>query len=337
MKKYIKIKLLFALLAIFCAITQVKLFAQPNLAVDIAKYWHYRDRLKYFWIPEFEPAFQGDGLIAGIRNQVGNNLPQDLNYNEEAVYMGYFMGVLATEYYLLNSNHQNTDETLNDLYIVLNAYEDDMDACEQDCYRLSYGNVDGFFVRSRIDDNFLSFPYYSQTNKDALNDGLNKDETFSSGSFSGLEPGQPGYITSVSPKRHTGGCEVMSQDESIGLLMGLALVAEEIPSGTIVQGFDIHGMATDIATRIVKYIGSGSYYNLGGEPYGYCGLQYFDGLAFEGWWHIYDPNCNYIGDDSGGDALAYSWGFYMAAQNISLRTSYDFYYNLEAAQVYGKM
>jgi hypothetical protein len=302
-----------------------KIIAQPTheqLSAAVNKYWHYRDRLKYFWVPSVSNP--GDGLVAGIRNtisaypwddQTQGDRGLNFEFGEEAVYMGYFLGVLATEYYILSINNKNTDQTLTDIYYLLNAYILNMDECEVECYGLSANSFDGYFVRGGFPDDYFSLgDPYSTTNLDKLNVGLTPNNIFNSstgmfdGSYPGapsLNPGQPGWANHMTPTRINGhGCEPMSQDQAIGLLTGLALVAKFIPEGLpvydnnqLLSGFDINLTAKEITYKIVHRIA----YTL------------HDGFYFK----IIDPAGDYIGTSSGGNAYYLSRGFVFAATFIT--------------------
>ena len=80
------------------------------------KYWYYRDRLKYFVMPGDAP---GQSIVAGARNMsIEEGLGcMTLKYPQPHTTMGYYIGVLATEYRLLIDNGQwvEANATLLDL------------------------------------------------------------------------------------------------------------------------------------------------------------------------------------------------------------------------------
>ncbi len=313
--------------------------SNEQLSTAIDKYWHYRDRLKYFWVPS--ASGEGDGLVAGIRNQINvvgiepqySSLYSD--YGEEAVYMGYFLGVLATEYQLLHSSGQNTDKTITDIYYLLNAYIHTMDESEMDCYGISSNSIDGFFTRGGFPPDYLTqYNPYPTTNLERLNEGLNNSNILDNdnpGTWIGLKPGQPGIISYTNQVRSNGGgCEPMSQDEAVGLLTGLALIVKFVPEGLSVYdngqlvtiydynsqsnvGFDVHLMAAKIAYYIISKIAYDEvcYRLLLGE---YLCVNFL----------ITDPNGDYIGDHNGGDAIALAQGFVDAGVFITGLPSYYF-------------
>ncbi|MFH0867498.1 MAG: T9SS type A sorting domain-containing protein [Bacteroidota bacterium] len=342
MKKYHYIKSIVLLVLIFIVVYPVKIYAQSiklndsPIATAIAKYWHYRERLKYFVVPG---DTYGGGLIAGIRNTINYGQLNDddvntvcgasnLDFQEEAVYLGYYLGVLATEYKLLSDQNANYNKTLTDMYYALNAYIEHMDKCEMLCYEKPHNYYDGFFVRSYFSyttgyipcpspitpnpDYFMALDNHLQT----FNEGLNyKDNHWydngTSSGFAGLVPGQPGFVESVTPSGWEHNCEPMSQDQAIGILTGLALVAHLVPQGltvykndgTLVTAFDLHDKAQEIAELIIKYLGS--------DPYS-CS----DG-TIQNNWRIYEPGCVLLDQDHGGNTWPFSWGFASAGEAIT--------------------
>ena len=96
-----------------------------QLSTDMVKYWYYRDRLnKYFVIPG---GNDGESEIVCVRNKMVGlstlNEFKNLDYGQHATYQGYYIGLLATEYYLLKENNQLIDaaKTLNELDMAINA------------------------------------------------------------------------------------------------------------------------------------------------------------------------------------------------------------------------
>ncbi|MEI6123415.1 MAG: hypothetical protein WCQ95_07275 [Bacteroidota bacterium] len=100
MRNKVKMLLLFLFLLIDCAYTQ----NPHDDYINQQKYWYYRERLKYFVEPSTEP---GESQMAGLRNRNSNT--SNINYGQHSIYFGYYLGVLATEYYLLHKNGQYAD------------------------------------------------------------------------------------------------------------------------------------------------------------------------------------------------------------------------------------
>ena len=81
----------------------------PQTAENLVKYWNYRDRLKYFVVTGDK---YGESQIICVRNRVyaegdvDNSESEAADFGQHGVHTGYYLGVLATEYYLLNKNGQ---------------------------------------------------------------------------------------------------------------------------------------------------------------------------------------------------------------------------------------
>jgi len=85
---------------IFCVFSQSE-------SENHEKYWYYRNRLKYFVKPGIGPGYS---CVGSIRNRYNG---QHMSFGgDQVIELGWYTGVLATEYKLLNNNNQNTEETL---------------------------------------------------------------------------------------------------------------------------------------------------------------------------------------------------------------------------------
>lgn len=99
--------------------TCLNLFAQDEIS-NLKKYWYYRNRLKYFVYPGTE---RGESIIATMRNnwRLEDNIDRwdfiQITENPLRI-MGYYIGMLATEYKLLSDNNQNTTNTYNELKLA---------------------------------------------------------------------------------------------------------------------------------------------------------------------------------------------------------------------------
>ena len=99
-----------------------------QISSDMMKYWFYRNRMNnYFVIPGEK---QGESQIIAIRNIIdasndmhNRELNANVDYGQHGKYTGLYLGVLATEYYLLNKNGQYLDaaKTQDELYKALYA------------------------------------------------------------------------------------------------------------------------------------------------------------------------------------------------------------------------
>jgi len=124
MKNKVFIKIL--LLIVFLSNIQLS-FSQ--VSADLMKYWYYRNRLKYFVVNGNKV---GEGQIVCIRNRMGCDPRIDnpdgkggnVDWGQPGKHDGYYIGVLATEYYLLEQNGQDTDaaHTLTELQNALTTF-----------------------------------------------------------------------------------------------------------------------------------------------------------------------------------------------------------------------
>ena len=225
--------------------------AQINMNNLEEKYWFYRERLKYFVIngPGTE---QGDCMVADKRTST-------LSYGQHATYFGYYLGVLATEYYLLNIYGQDASSTYNELNNALDAYIYQLDMFEEkDATCNKSSNYDGFFIRNSMHSTSSSaFDYLTnhhtngKTHFEILNEDLCSTEVWTNGIST-----KPGYATTVEysnydhgdPNNDDSAMQYVSQDEIIGLLKGLVLVV-----GAFSENSAICQKAKDIGTKIILY------------------------------------------------------------------------------------
>ncbi len=221
----------------------------------LLKYWYYRDRLKHFVVPGEK---RGEGDMAGIRNRMGEGGPlTNIDFGQNSVYNGYYLGTLATEYRLLmnGGNYSDAEKTEKQIVYALRFFYNYLDRCEHFWNSTNLNN--GFFVRRDVPRDFLlssSYNGYTSPNNQMFNgqrnhvDILNADLTSDASNFVGrsgnnpahwgldkpLPPGHPGWLTE-DQQSIQGWTPIedpapqdpefyMSQDEVIGYLMGLALI-----------------------------------------------------------------------------------------------------------------
>ncbi len=108
-------------------------FSQRVLNIEAERYWYYRDRLKYFVMPGTEP---GQSILFSIRNpsyDQWDGTTKTIQTVQPRMMMGFYVGLLATEYKLLNDNGQTSSasKTLTELNLALDALIR-MDKCEDD-------------------------------------------------------------------------------------------------------------------------------------------------------------------------------------------------------------
>jgi len=202
-----------------------------------------------------------------------------MDVDQPRMMMGFYIGMLATEYKLLKDNGQllSAYETLNELNLALDALIR-MDKCEDDIpWYYNYETMDGFFIREDIPS--IMTPemedYFNQDldlsissiNQALVQPGLptmikgnhvrsTRRFEASNSYFTqhpGFEPDWQNYLSDNSVywdywKRQ----KFVSQDELVGMLMGLALVVK------CVDDQPTKDKAIDIGGKSVSYtLGNG--------------------------------------------------------------------------------
>ncbi len=185
-------------------------------------------------------------------------------WGDATVWLGEYIGVLATEYAVFQLLGMDTSETLEDLYFALAAF-DRLDLTADTHFGVE-PRLDGFFQRDDVPADFH----------------LNPD-----GSYRFPRDDDPflGYECVKS----TASCGEMSiqdgsfesQDQAIGMMTGLTLVALLVPDGVQVRGEDVRHEARAQIHRIVHSLQSHS-------------------------WHVTAPDGTSPPDRWGGNALAFS-------------------------------
>lgn len=281
-----------------------------NYDLNNKKYWLYRERLQYFVVND-NPANEGVGCVASERNSWG---AQTIAYGQHLTNFGYYLGVLASEYALLKKQGINADSTEKELENALNSYIR-LDNCEKsERWGLLENKFDGFFMREDVPYNFL------EKYGDKLNFGLDSASTVFKTKY-GL--GYPAFINEIYSydkrcKMYINGRDtwnprlnIISQDEAIGLLMGLALVKKLMPDSSYSCK-----TAKLITKTLINHIRNNNE-SLGPKH-----------------WMIYKPNGELVDYDLGGDARAYSYGFAKAAEFITEEPIDSFYSSYEKRRSY---
>jgi hypothetical protein len=121
---------------------------------NLKKYWNYRERLKLFVVPGDKP---GESLVAAIRNYYDPITKSSigLSFGQQRAYLGFYIGVLATEYKILADSGLDFSNTLNELDLAINACIR-LDTCEnKPPWNLLKAKYDGFFMREDVPSNFI--------------------------------------------------------------------------------------------------------------------------------------------------------------------------------------
>ncbi|MFN7013243.1 MAG: 3-coathanger stack domain-containing protein, partial [Bacteroidia bacterium] len=230
----------------------ILIFRDSNSQTHTQKYWHYRDRFFNGFV------IMGDGLgysnVCDIRNSDSreNNITKIYHVGQQSIYMGWYIGVLATEYALLKQRGLSTEKTLTELYYALktvyrldelsgqappvnetNNFPNNEPYCPQlVSQQLSPDGLNGFFIRDDTPYQFID-PTVSPQRYNQINQRIND---FNYGEVEKIESD---YITGnkhwdqlTQDSTYKDGksyAKEMSQDELYHLMMGLALVKHFIP------------------------------------------------------------------------------------------------------------
>ena len=295
------------------------LFSQTPLDPNLDKYWHYRARLlKYFMVVGPD---QGESLPAGARNSDGSKM----SWGDGPVYLGYYIGVLSTEWQLLKQSNQTTDQTLTELYYAMNAIRRLDIQADKEWEGFMYAadpapeRMNGFMLRDDVPLNF--FEKHPELNTVCTQFGFNtadgtpgRDTSINS-NWSGIHI----YPDDLNKRAVTkmDNCDSSyfsaSFDNLIQLIMGLALLERSIDPGNItftdtylsnINGFPTTSSANFVdssrlyTTLITNYMKQGEFRS--GEP-----------------WLLHYPDGNEICVKEGGHPIAYAYGIAKSAQYIT--------------------
>jgi hypothetical protein len=215
------------------------------------KYWYYKSRLNN----DFIKVGLGSGESIPCQIRGANNLTHTfygapntlMDWGDASSYLGYYIGTLAMEYYLLQQNNQNTAKVSHELFCALNAVN-----------RIDYVGetffggtplLNGYFVRDDvpidfIKNNYQHFNYYDNgangTSGNNLGKGFNSKfqygaDTANSSriSWERWKWGNPpddlphDFMTTQDPH---GPIPEMSQDQAYAIILGLAFVKKFVPT-----------------------------------------------------------------------------------------------------------
>ena len=202
--------------------------------------------------------------VLGIGNNPGYSLPAAERQNKKStikwadatIFLGHYIGVLATEFYILSEKQQATDKTIEELYYALSTlYRLDYKAetyYYQEDSSAGTALLNGFFVRDDISN--ISKQEYTKLNSQSQ---LLEVKNFES-DFTDFENGKTYSLNNE-----------MSKDQVIFLLMGLKLVEKYIPENIAYKKGDsimsinyspnitsIKSAANHISKLILEYISS---------------------------------------------------------------------------------
>jgi len=269
--------LIFSLLFIFfVTISNSQPCSTP--AQNLQKYWEYRERLKDFVVVGSD---SGCSLISPDRTN------GQVRYQDEPTPLGYYIGVLASEYYLLDTQAKDTASasqkarTLEELYYALAAavrLDQNAEAYWRHydsglVYKVRGGDLNGFMIRDDISSNFLNDWENGDYVENDLNKGLSpppnglpSDPTYYQANslqtsfISGINSFGTGFWGGCSIHNNKrGGPNVMSTDELTQLYTGLAIASKLLPAAgyPTYLGNNLTTMARQIAGRITLWMNTG--------------------------------------------------------------------------------
>jgi len=179
------------------------------------KYWKYR----YSFKQQFISIGTGEGK--SIPGAIFDLEKQEVDYSNTGSDLGWYIGLLATEYRILSSKmylpiteyeELSPSQNLIELYRSLKALQR-IDANAESLFKCDSVPPNGFFIQRDI------IPHFDSS-----------DKIQSKGS---IEP---------------------DIDQYLNVFLGLALVKKYIPIGTIVKGEDLNRLASHQAIKMLNYL-----------------------------------------------------------------------------------
>lgn len=210
LKNSIIVLLLFAFIPLYSQ--KNKLQQEQNLD----KYWFYRAKLKNDFL--VIGADQGNSIPISIRNRWGGD---EATWGDATIYLGWYLGVLATENFLLGQQNDKKGKRANlqELYYAMNALQRLDKIAEYHSFNkngtqsnlqsnISKNPPNGFISRDDIPEDFVQ----------KYSDELNSSKT-----------AEKKIIFSKSDWMKKNRNYEMSKDQVIHMLMGLKLVWKYLP------------------------------------------------------------------------------------------------------------
>ena len=213
---------------------------------NLMKYWKYRKRL----VEKFMIGIGNDwGASLPIAERVyDHNVPWNnyAKWGDCTAYLSMYIATLCTEYALLASESQNTDQTIKELYFAMDAINR-LDLHAEVAYGLP-ASLNGFFIRDDVNPNMINMT----TVLNNLN--LNNSASQQIHSFQS-DYNDPNIYNKEE-----------SKDQIIWILMAMAMVRKLIPPSTVYfdgstnlwfsggQETHLYVEAANISKRIISYM-----------------------------------------------------------------------------------
>ena len=237
--------------------------------LNMQKYWHHRDRM----VNKF--VLVGPDCGMSILSAGRNTKKKTIEWDDATLIMGYYIGMLATEYELLRRDNQNTNETIRELYYAINALNrldrtaeaywrhyyntgvnDEDLVCDPE---VRFGDINGFFIRDDISEEFLrnNIDHFGFEGEFGME--LDLDCEMGIGNAFSNDPEDENERTECLTSFMTGirqdvGPWEMSQDQLIQLFMGLALVSKFVGDDIEFEGVLLKQEVINFVGRIMSYI-----------------------------------------------------------------------------------
>ncbi len=218
-----------------------------NPALNNQKYWFYRYRLtKQFMKIGLKDCGSPGGYSIPAGTAFTKSGSTEIHFGDGTSFLGYYIGVLATEYQLLVNSGQSTDRTLDELYKAMMAYERVDRNAEALMAPISSSNcannLNGFFLRDDVPSDF-----YKEINAASPLGNLTSYNVLNSDFNYGILNGTASNING-SPNRFP------SQDQVANLLIGFALVTKIFPSTVVWNGYNFKGKAQQYTDLMLSYL-----------------------------------------------------------------------------------
>jgi hypothetical protein len=230
------------------------------------KYWYYKTRLNNDFV--LVGTGPGKSLPFSTRAWASSGTNANLEIGDGTSILGYYIAMLATEYYLLAQNSQNTNTVKHELFCALDAINR-LDYRADSAYGGSF-NLNGFFVRDDIPkdfarNNYDHFNYYSSWDHiSTVWPGTDPDKgAVDRGFHSKATSAMYKTNSSWQDRQDNNGDISMSQDQVYNLLFGIAMVNKFVPDwetdGTNTFGYgsglsSLTDEARNISGRIIDYM-----------------------------------------------------------------------------------
>ncbi len=222
-----------------------------NEQAHLDKYWNYRDRLVNYFVKPGDKV--GESLVAYARNKSRHH-KKGFTVGDQTIDLGWYFGILATEYALLSKYEQSVENTIRELHYAFMAF-DRLDRCETlPPWNLEKDTLDGFF--HRYDVQLYSHPEIFSIH--GRNKDLKPHDTWGT-----RPPGVPTYISGFDKGwgEYNFRDASASQDQVMHLLMGFALVYKCLPDSELFfydnrikpMRVNFHKKAIEVVDRILSH------------------------------------------------------------------------------------